>query len=106
MRIQLVPLVLVAAIAASVPADPPRPPNRPRTSFLDNGTLRLGVDLDVGGAITYLSLSGKERNVVNSWDWGRQIQMSYYSGPVPFVVGAKRPAKHWQHLGWNPIQAG
>ncbi len=32
--------------------------------------------------------------------------MSYYSGPVPFVVGDKEPAKHWRHLGWNPIQSG
>jgi hypothetical protein len=32
--------------------------------------------------------------------------MSYYSGPVPFVVGTKRPAKAWAGLGWNPIQVG
>ena len=32
--------------------------------------------------------------------------MSYYAGPVPYFVGAKKPAKHWWHLGWNPIQTG
>ena len=60
----------------------------------------------LGGAITYLSVSGKDENVVNSFDYGRQIQMSYYSGPVPFSVGDKQPAPHWKHLGWNPIQTG
>jgi hypothetical protein len=23
--------------------------------------------------------------MINSYDWGRQIQMSFYSGPVPYV---------------------
>ncbi len=75
-------------------------------SWLDNGTIRLGVDLTLGGAITWLSRSGSEVNVVNSFDWGRQIQMSYYAGPVPFVVGEKKPRKAWEGLGWNPIQSG
>lgn len=78
----------------------------PRLALLDNGTIRLGVDLDRGGAITWLSRSGDENNVVNSFDYGRQIQMSFYSGPVPLVVGDKRPAPHWEHIGWNPIQTG
>ena len=59
--------------------------------FLDNGVIRLGVDLDRGGVISYLSLSGRDENVVNNYDLGRQIQMSFYSGPIPFddvsVVG-------------------
>ena len=73
--------------------------------FLDNGTVRVGIDLNLGGAITWLSKSGGE-NMVNNFDLGRQIQMSHYSGPVPFNVGDKKPSKHWEHLGWNPIQAG
>ena len=75
-------------------------------SWLDNGTIRLGVDLQIGGAITWLSRSGDSTNLINSFDWGRQIQMSYYAGPVPFIVGDKRPAKYWEGLGWNPIQVG
>ena len=86
--------------------------------YLDNGVIRVGVDLRLGGAITYLSPSPgaakehqghkghQEVNVINSWDWGRQVQMSYYSGPVPFVVGDKHPSRNWAGLGWNPIQAG
>lgn len=75
-------------------------------SWLDNGTIRLGVNLTLGGAITWLARAGSEVNLINSHDWGRQVQMSYYAGPIPFVVGEKRPAKYWEGLGWNPIQAG
>ena len=74
-------------------------------SYLDNGVIRLGIDLDVGGAITYLAPVGGE-NLVNSFDLGRQIQMSYYAGPVPYTPGGKQPPKHWLHIGWNPIQSG
>lgn len=77
-----------------------------KMSFLDNGTIKLGVDLNLGGAVTYLSRSQDDLNVINSWDWGRQVQMSYYSGPVPFTPHGKQPAPMWQGLGWNPIQSG
>ncbi|MGV3530847.1 MAG: hypothetical protein ACO1QR_00650 [Chthoniobacteraceae bacterium] len=80
--------------------------HQPRMSFVDNGTIKLGVDLNLGGAVTYLSRSHEEQNVINSWDWGRQVQMSYYSGPVPFTPNGKQPAPMWRGLGWNPIQAG
>lgn len=75
-------------------------------SYLDDGVVRVGVDLQLGGSITWLSRSGDTTNLINSFDWGRQVQMSYYSGPVPFIVGDKRPSKYWQGLGWNPIQVG
>lgn len=74
-------------------------------SFLDNGKIRVGVDLRIGGAITWLSRTGGE-NVVNSHDFGRQIQLAYYSGPVPFSAGGSEPAPHWRHIGWNPVQSG
>ena len=75
-------------------------------SYLANEQIKIGVDLNVGGAITYLSVAGRDDNMVNNWDWGRQIQMSHYAGPVPFEVGNKKSAAHWKHLGWNPVQAG
>jgi len=78
----------------------------PNVSFLDNGAIRLGVNLNAGGAITYLSKSGDKNNLVNNWDWGRQIQMSHYSGPVPYRVPGKEPFPAWRDLGWNPVQAG
>ncbi len=84
---------------------PPPPPPQEQMSFLDNGTIRLGIDLNVGGSITYLS-EAKGPNLVNSFDFGRQIQMSFYSGPVPYEPNGKKPTPTWAGLGWNPIQSG
>ena len=78
----------------------------PPMSYLDNGTLKLGIDLSIGGSITYLGPSGKDVNLINSHDWGRQIQMSFYGGPNPYAVGDKKPNPSWAFLGWNPIQSG
>lgn len=99
-------LLLGVSVSVAV-AQAPQPRAAPATqmSFLDNGSIRLGVDVKLGGAITWLSRSGGE-NVVNSHDFGRQIQLSFFSGPVPFGVGENQPAQHWRHIGWNPIQAG
>jgi hypothetical protein len=102
-------LLLVLPLARVSYAGPRDAGHVAHMDYLDNGVIRVGVDLNLGGAIVYLSPSprtGAERNVINSWDWGRQVQMSYYSGPVPFVVDGKHPAPNWAGLGWNPIQAG
>jgi len=77
-----------------------------KLEFIDNGTIKLGVSPDLGGAITYLSKSGGGKNVINNHDWGRQIQMSFFGGPVPYEEDGQKPKEHWEHIGWNPIQAG
>jgi hypothetical protein len=74
--------------------------------YIDNGVIKVGVNLDLGGAITYVAKSTGGPNLINSFDWGRQIQMSHYSGPVPFAPNGKEPRKEWAGLGWNPIQSG
>ena len=71
-------------------------------SFLDNRTIKIGVDLDKGGVITFLADSNNLINVVNTHDMGRMIQQSYYSGPSPF--GKPHPA--YPKWGWNPVGAG
>ena len=73
-----------------------------KVDYLDNGVIRIGVNLDLGGSVTYLADAKTKENIVNSFDWGRQIQQSYYSGPVPF----QNPKPEWKGLGWNPIQSG
>lgn len=73
-----------------------------KVSYLDNGQVKLGVNLSLGGAITYLSRSDSTDNLINSHDWGRQVQQSYYSGPHPF--GESHPA--WKNWPWNPITSG
>ena len=74
-------------------------------SYLDNGVIKIGVNLGKGGSITYLSDSGTGQNIVNSADLGRQIQQSYYSGPDDFdPYGNQSP--NWNPWPWNPIQSG
>ena len=78
----------------------------PKMTFLDNGEVRVGMDLALGGAVTFISSKDHPANIINGADLGRQIQMSHYSGPWPFEVGDKKPNKAWAGLGWNPIQTG
>ncbi|MCX6895152.1 MAG: hypothetical protein NTZ16_06585 [Verrucomicrobia bacterium] len=79
----------------------------PRMSYIGNESIRLGVDLNLGGAITYLApATNHELNVINSHDWGRQVQLSYYSGPVPFNPPGTMMSTNWHFIGWNPIQTG
>ncbi|MGL4943623.1 MAG: hypothetical protein ACRC46_10580 [Thermoguttaceae bacterium] len=76
--------------------------------YLENDRVKLGIDLSIGGAVTFLSdrENGGE-NMINSADWGRQIQLSYYSGPRPFIgPNGEKPTDNWAGLGWNPIQSG
>jgi len=75
---------------------------------LENKRLKIGIDLKVGGAVTYLEDKKLQSgNMINSFDWGRQIQMSYYSGPKPFIgPNGETPEAVWSQFGWNPIQAG
>jgi hypothetical protein len=75
-------------------------------TFLDNGEVRIGMDLALGGAVTFISSKDHPGNIINSADLGRQIQMSHYSGPWPFEVGGRKPHPAWAGLGWNPIQTG
>lgn len=90
--VALVPFILpVAALA--------------RESYLDNGVIKLGVDLKKGGSITWLSLSGSRNNVVNSYDLGREIQQSYYAGPKPYNP-SNNANPGWKNWPWNPIQSG
>lgn len=90
----------IVATAAS------RPRPEPKMTFLDNGEVRIGMDLALGGAVTFISSRDHPANIINSADLGRQIQMSHYSGPWPFEVPGKTPSKYWAGLGWNPIQTG
>lgn len=72
---------------------------------LDNGVLRVKASLDYGGALTYLSLSGQDRNLINNSDRGRQVQQSYYAGK-PLDRRGEDQAPYWSPWPWNPISAG
>ena len=76
-----------------------------QTLELDNDTLHLELDLTRGGAISYISRSGTNRNIVNIHDEGRYIQQSYYAGEVlDRTDEGQNPS--WSPWPWNPIQVG
>ncbi|MBL9116187.1 MAG: hypothetical protein JNJ83_14360 [Verrucomicrobiaceae bacterium] len=99
MKLLVLPLTLALCWTSAL-AQSDLPPGT-KMSWLENDKIKLGVDLNRGGAIVYLAPKGGQ-NVVNNFDLGRQVQLSFFSGPVPFG----NPAEHWNHIGWNPIQAG
>jgi hypothetical protein len=72
---------------------------------LDNGTIRIGIDREKGGAITWLSWQNYPKNCVNSIDPGRLIQQSYYAGKS-IDRRADGQSESWSPWVWNPIQGG
>lgn len=67
--------------------------------FLENGKIKIGVDLSSGGSIFWFSEAANDRNLMNHADRGRFIQQSYY-GKADGSMWAKKP---WR---WNPVQGG
>ena len=83
----------------------PRLNAQPSELTADNGVLKVKLDLTRGGAISYVSLSGSNRSLVNIHDEGRYIQQSYYAGKsVNRQADGQSPA--WSPWSWNPIQVG
>ncbi|MBC2596246.1 hypothetical protein H5P28_18410 [Ruficoccus amylovorans] len=70
-----------------------------RESYLRNSQLRIGVDLDMGGGISYFSEARSRTNLLNTFDEGRLIQQSYYG---------QKDGSHWgdKPWRWNPVQGG
>lgn len=89
-------LLSAGAIAASEDA---------KMVFIQNKQIRVGINLAIGGAITHVSTVDGP-NLINSCDWGRQIQQSYYSGPPNYTREGKEKSKNWAEFCWNPIQSG
>ncbi len=96
-------LLLTIGVVPQCLGDEDRPVGRDsRMAYLDNGIIKVGVNLDRGGSIGFLADVQQGRNIVNVHDLGRWIGQSYYSGPLPF--GAPHP--NWKHWPWNPVSAG
>lgn len=76
--------------------------------YIENDSVKVGVDLNAGGAVMYVEDKLRRTgNMINHHDHGRQIQQSYYSGPVPYIgPKGEKPHPSWANLGWNPIQTG
>ena len=77
--------------------------------FLDNGVIRLGIDLSRGGTIGWLGPSSdRTLSLLNVYDFGREVQASFYSGPAVFDPDGKcsEPGGWGRPWGYNPIGAG
>ena len=73
--------------------------------MIDNGSVKVGIDREKGGAITWLSSDAYPRNIVNIADPGRLIQQSYYAGRR-LDRTSEGQNKAWSPWSWNPIQGG
>jgi hypothetical protein len=85
--------------AVSLAAIPLFASHEPESAFIDNGIIRLGVDLTAGGSVFHFGPSGSGENLLNHYDKGRFIQQSYYGQPD----GSLWAEKPWR---WNPVQGG
>lgn len=72
---------------------------------LENSFIKVCIDPSRGGSISYLSAAQNTYNVINAHDMGREIQLSFYSGPDPYDP-AHCPPWMGQPWPWNPIGAG
>lgn len=68
-------------------------------TFLDNGKIRLGVNLSAGACVGWFSPSCSTHNLLNTTDEGRYLQQSYY-GDKDGSLWSKKP---WRY---NPVQGG
>lgn len=101
--------ILIGSFAAQVMAfEPAKMTDDLQT--IENGTLRVGIDLTKGATITWLSSDKHAGNMVNLYDPGRLIQQSYYAGkPLDRKAEGQSPPSspfNWSPWTWNPIQGG
>ena len=78
-----------------------------KTVFVKNSYITLGISLEWGGTVTYLSGTSKtftdgivNKNIINTWDNGREIQDSLYGNTT-------YKGKTFGPIGrYNPVQGG
>lgn len=81
----------------------PRPTNG--KVVISNSRMRIERWLNYGGAICHVSEYGGP-NLVNNYDWGRQIGVTLYGFPNPFTPPGVQYRPEWLGVGWDPIEAG
>ena len=93
--------------------EPARTAAASNITYIDNGVIRVGVDLTRGGSIGFVADSKNLINVINCHDMGREVQLSFYANPAvynPPTASYPNGAcdKLFQHADWpwNPIGAG
>ena len=98
-------LISLIMLALSAVAQQTKTDKAAKNLTLRNSKICVKQDLTRGGAINYISLADKDRNIVNIHDEGRYIQQSYYAGnSVNRQNEGQSPT--WSPWCWNPIQVG
>lgn len=101
----LIFFAMISCFACTAQTDMSGKSDSPHELVADNGTLVVKFDLTRGGAISWISLSGSERSLVNIADEGRYIQQSYYAGKS-LDRKSDGQSPNWSPWPWNPIQVG
>jgi len=100
-------ILLRSALLALILASLLSPVSAANLKSLDNGTVRITVDLDQGGGIVAFHPTGRPQDsVINTYDRGRNCQQSYYSGPSQFKPAGATQNPNWNPWPWNPVQGG
>ena len=92
--------VLLSSILGAKPERP-----KPDIKFIDNGSVKIGIDRSMGASVTWLSWKGHPENSINIHDPGRLLQQSYYAGRMLERIKDGQ-SKSWSPWSWNPIQGG
>ena len=104
--------LFISCKGPEVPVDP-KPDDKPivekpstwpeagmeNASYITNGKIQIGVDLERGGSIFHFSTASEKHNLLNHNDEGRFVQQSYYGDED----GSKWNGNSWR---WNPVQGG
>ncbi|MEZ5384887.1 MAG: hypothetical protein R3F13_05175 [Prosthecobacter sp.] len=98
-------LILSLSLIAFSTSSSATPPRGEDLLFLDNGTVKIGLNRAMGASITWLSWRAYPKNMINSVDPGRLIQQSYYAGRR-LDRTTEGQSKSWSPWSWNPIQGG
>lgn len=96
----LLGLVSLASVAFSTKSEA-----QVTTHYIDNGSIRVGINQNYGGAISYLTFQGGPNWIDNGIpDPGRQVQVSFYSSGQSYP--SCWPCNNGCAWGWNPVQSG
>jgi hypothetical protein len=99
--------LIILACATLLATPLPAKPERPKTDllFIENDSMKIGIDRSMGASITWLSWKDHPKNIINIHDPGRLLQQSYYAGKSLDRMKDGQ-SKSWSPWTWNPIQGG
>jgi hypothetical protein len=99
MSLRLPSMLTVLAVSIFAPSVILAEAQEQRWHYLDNGHIRLGVDLQAGASVGWFSHSSSDHNLMNTFDRGRYLQQSYYGD---------KDGSDWNGQPWryNPVQGG